>query len=167
MSTKNLSTADAIIKLKEFVDSNATCFFCTNIADGKFDTRPMSSQQVDDEGNVWFLSKKGSDKDFDIKRDDKVQLLYSLSSHSGFMSVQGKATTTDDQAKIDELWTPIAKVWFPEGKEDPSISVIKVTTDGGYYWDTEHGKVVSFIKMAASLVTGETKDDGVQGTMSL
>lgn len=167
MSVKNLSTADAIKKLKEFTEGTSTCFFCTNIADGKFDARPMSTQKVDEEGNVWFLSKKGTDKDNDIKEDDKVQLLYSRSEHSGFMSIRGTASLSDDQAKIDELWDPIAKVWFPAGKEDPSISVIKVNTKEGYYWDTEHGMMVSFLKMATSLVMGTTMDDGVEGKMTL
>ncbi|MGE3509589.1 MAG: pyridoxamine 5'-phosphate oxidase family protein [Vicinamibacterales bacterium] len=33
--------------------------------------------------------------------------------------------------KIDELWEPLAKTWFTEGKDDPRITVIKVAPRRG------------------------------------
>lgn len=167
MSTENLVSTDAIEKLKEFVDKNATCFFCTDIKEGRFEARPMSTQKIDASGNIWFLSPKASDKNTEIEQDNKVQLLYNLSEHSGFMLIRGVASISYNKEKIEELWEPIVKVWFPAGVDDPSISVIKVVPDDGYYWDTKNGKLVAFAKMAASLVTGKTMDDGVEGTMKM
>lgn len=166
MSVENLASQDAIKKMQEFVDDNATCFFCTNIADGRFDARPMSTQKVDDAGNIWFLSDKRTDKNKDIKADADVQLLYGKGPEA-FMLVRGKASLSDDKSKIAELWNPIAKVWFPDGQDDPNVSVICVTPGDGYYWDTKHGSLVSFAKMMVGLATGKPMDDGIEGTMTV
>ena len=42
-----------------------------------------------------------------------------------------------DGAKAEEMWSPIAKTWFHEGPRDPSLTILKVTPEDGYYWDTK------------------------------
>ncbi len=165
---ENLLGTEAVKKIKELVKKADTCFFCTHIKSGEsFSTRPMSTQKVDDEGYLYFLSDKGSDKNLEIQEDSYVQLLYNSSAHSGFLSIYGTAEIIYDRALIEELWEPIAKVWFTEGKDDPTISVIKVKAADGYYWDTAHGKAVSLIKMVASIVTGKTMDDSIEGNLNI
>ena len=60
----------------------------------------------------------------------------------------------------------ICKGWFQEGKDDPNISVIEIIPDEAYYWDTVHGKMISLLKIAASVVSGKTMDDGIEGNIS-
>lgn len=165
---KNVSNNEAVEKIKQLIEKAQTCLFCTKIETGKsFSTRPMSAQKVDDAGNIWFLSDKDSTKNMEVKDDDHVQLLFSGSSHSDFLSVYGKASVLYDKAKIKELWEPIVKTWFQEGVDDPHISVIKVAPEEGYYWDTKHGKLVALAKMVTSMVTGKTMDDGVEGKIKV
>jgi general stress protein 26 len=137
--------------------------FCTYHQD-KLYSRPMSTQKVDDEGNVWFLSDKDSIKNEHIALNNKVELIYAH-GHDKFLSLHGTATILYDKQKIKELWVPIAKIWFTEGADDPRISVIKVSCDDGYYWDTRHGRMIEMIKMATAFVTGTTMDDGIEGTL--
>ena len=165
---KNVNNTEAIEKIKALAEKAQTCLFCTKIETGKpFSTRPMSAQKVDDAGNIWFLSDKDSTKNMELQNDDNVQLLFSGSAHSDFLSVYGKASINYDKAKIKELWEPIVKTWFQQGVDDPNISVIKVEPSEGYYWDTKHGKLVSLIKIVTSMVTGKTMDDGIEGTIKL
>ncbi len=73
----------------------------------------------------------------------------------------------EDRAKIEELWSPLLKVWFQDGKDDDKISLIRVTPTQVYYWDTKHGEAVAFLKMAASVITGKTMDDSVEGELKV
>ena|SRR5690242_15832110 len=120
-NTKNFHNEEAVKKIKEFLDDIKVCMFCTNVTDMPFRTRPMSTLDVDDEGNLWFFSSKASDKNDEIKNDDTVQLLYAKNSDSHFLTITGKAQIVNDQKKKEELWNPIAKTWFPGGKEDPDL----------------------------------------------
>jgi hypothetical protein len=54
-----------------------------------------------------------------------------------------------------------------EGKDDPELTLIKVEPVHTYYWDTKHGKMVAFAKMLASVVTGKTIDDSIEGKLKV
>ncbi len=165
---QNLHGTEAVKKIRELTDKAPSCFFCTNIETGKaFVTRPMSVQQVDDEGNLWFLSANDSNKNDEIEEDMAVQLLFQGSNYSDFLNLYGTATITEDKEKIKELWKPILKTWFTEGENDPRISVIKVVPQEGYYWDTKHNIAVGLLKRAAGALVGKTMDDSVEGNIKV
>lgn len=164
---KDLQGDEGLKKLQELVKEIDFCMFCTNVGEIPFSTRPMSTQEVDDEGNIWFLSKASSHKNLEIRQDDKVQLLYAKGSSSEFISVYGKADVIRDRKKAEELWSIFAKTWFNEGVDDPELTIIRVRPEDVYYWDTKHNRMVSLLKIAAGAVTGRESDDGVEGTISL
>ena len=162
----NLSGKEAAEKIKELVDKANMCFFCTDLKSGRpFATRPMSVQQVDDNGDIWFLSAVDSHKNEELQRDPHVQLLFQGSDYSDFLSLYGTASISKDKDKIKELWEPMVKTWFTEGIDDPRITVIKVEPQDGYYWDTKHGQMVSFVKQIAGAIMGKTLDDSIEGTV--
>lgn len=165
--TKNLISDEAVEKIKKLAESADICHFVTAVTKIPFSTRPMSTQKVDDNGSVWFMSDKSSTKNNDIKNDNRVQLFYSHQSSSEYLSIYGTAEIVFDKKLIDEMWTPIAKAWFTEGKDDPAISLIKVTPQEGYYWDTKNNKMISLVKIATAIVTGKTMDDGVEGNLKV
>jgi general stress protein 26 len=161
---QNLSNRDAIKKLQELT-KDEVCMFCTFANEENLMPRPMSTTAVEDDGTIWFFSQKHSDKNQEIAINNKVQLIYSNPGKQNFLSVIGDAEVVTDKAKISELWTNFVRAWFKEGIDDPDVSLIKVTPHESYYWDTKHGKMVSFLKMLISSVSGKTMDDGVQGEL--
>ena len=166
-AVENLTASDAVKKIREIAKDANICMFVTNLTKLPLAGRPMATQEVDDEGNIWFMSDKNSDKDHNIKRDDRVQLFYSHTGNYEYLSIFGKAELINDKSKIEELWTPMAKTWFKEGKDDPAIELIKVSPEDAYYWDTKNNKMISLIKFAMSSVGIIPKDDGgVEGTLA-
>ena len=158
----------AIDKIRELTEKASTCFFCTNIRTGQpFETRPMALQKLDDEGNMYFLSSKDSFKNIELQQDPYVQLLFQGSQYSDYLQVYGKAQLSDEPGLIDELWSPLFKTWFTEGKDDPRISVITVKPQEGYYWDTKNNKVIGLMKRVAGAVMGKTMDDSIEGELSV
>ena len=162
----DLSGAKAVEKMKQLVDKAETCFFCTGaISNGSTGTRPMSVQEVDDQGNLWFLSADDSHKNLELQQDAHVRLYFQGGKHTDFLLLNGTATVSRDKARIKELWKPILKTWFTEGQDDPRITVIKVAPTEGYYWDSKHGMAVAGIKMLIGAATGKTLDDSIEGTL--
>ncbi|MBC7388585.1 MAG: pyridoxamine 5'-phosphate oxidase family protein [Opitutaceae bacterium] len=166
-TVKDLYLEEGIEKMKDLAEDVRICMFCTSSDSLPFTTRPMATSKVDDDGTIWFLSSKDSEKNFEIMENANVQLIYSKPGDSKFMSVYGIASIQTSQAKIDELWNPLAKAWFTEGNEDPNISVIRFIPQTAQYWDTAHGKVISLISIAASALTGKSHDDGIEGHIKL
>lgn len=161
---KNLIGQEALDKIKEIADKAGSCFFCTKITTGEaFATRPMAPEEIDDEGNFWFLSASDSYKNKELTADPSVQMLFQGSAYKDFLTIYGKATISRDKEKIKELWDPMMKTWFTEGIDDPRITVIKVTPTDGYYWDTKNSMAVAMIKRIVGAVKGETYDDSIEG----
>ena len=163
---QNLYEKEAIEKLKELADRIDFCLFCTGeklpVA-----CRPMSTLKVDDDGFLYFFSSARSAKNKAVEDKDTVQLLYTNPQKFEFMDVYGSATVTRDMTLIDELWEDIHTAWFPEGKDDPTLTVIIVKPEMGYYWDTKAGVMVSFLKIITAAATGKTMDGGIEGELSL
>ena len=165
---KNLIGKEALDKIKSLAKSAGSCFFCTKITTNKAcQTRPMAPEQIDDDGNFWFLSANDSYKNEELSEDPAVQLLFQGGAYSDFLTIYGKATISTDKEKIAELWDPMMKTWFTEGQDDPRITVIKVTPIDGYYWDTKNGMAIALIKRVVGAIKGETIDDSVEGTVKL
>ncbi len=167
-NTENLINKEAIDKLKSLVNEIMVCLFCTDLkTDDGATCRPMTAIKVCDQGNIWFFSEKSSDKNKAIASDNDVQLFFSHPGKSSYLVVNGEAEIILDTEKIEELWTPIAKIWFKEGKNDPSLSVIKVTPKSAYYWDTNGNQMINFLKMVASVATGANLVTGNQGSIKV
>lgn len=167
-TTENLNDEAAIDKLKSLVVEIMTCLFCTKLKTNDGATcRPMTAMKVCDQGNIWFFSEKNSDKNEEITHDKKVQLFFASPAKSSYLVVNGDAEIILDKAKIEELWTPMAKIWFKEGKDDPNISVIKVTPNSAYYWDVDGNRMVNFFKMIASIATGTNIGSVKEGEITI
>jgi general stress protein 26 len=165
---KDIMGEEAVEKIKQLVEKAGTCFFCTNMHAGQpFSTRPMAVQKTDDHGNLYFLSASDSVHNAEIENNPMVQLLFQGSSYDSFLTLYGEATISRDEDLIEELWNPMMKTWFTEGKDDPRITIITITAAEGYYWDTKHGKMVSFVKRLVGAATGNTLDDSIEGTIIL
>ena len=157
-------TIEGVDKLKELVEAIRICLFSTKLKtqDGAT-TRPMSAVKVCDKGNIYFFNQKDSDKNKEIEEDPKVQLFFSHPAKGSYLVVNGTASITTDRKKIEELWNPAVEIWFEKGKDDPNISIIKVTPSSAYFWDTDGNQMINILKMAASFVTGTNLVSGSEG----
>lgn len=165
---QDLTSSGAVVRIREMSDDADSCFFCTTpLANSETGgTRPMSIKEADASGALWFLSASDSHKNAEIQADPAVRLYLQSSKHSGFLVLDGHATISRDPQRIDDLWNPIMKTWFTEGKDDPRITVIQVAPQSGYYWDNKHGEFVAATKMVIGAAIGKTLDDSIEGTVA-
>jgi general stress protein 26 len=138
--------------------------------DGSIHSRPMGTLKLDEEnfdGKLWFFSRKNSHKNFDIQNDQHVNLAYASPDNQQYVSVQGKAYLSSDKEKMKELWNPAFLAWFPEGLNDPELSLIEVRVERADLWDSPPGKVVQLVGFVKSVVTGKPYDENSKQTEHL
>jgi len=169
---EDLTSTDAISKIKELAERCGICLFHTafpsgTATDAVSNCRPMALQGVDEAGTLWFLSSSESDKNHEIKENHTVLLTFQNNANSEFLELTGLASIHQDKATIEAHWTEFANAWF-EGKDDPRVRVISVSPVSGHYWDTKNGKLWASIKMIFSAVAGAKMDDGgVDGELKI
>jgi general stress protein 26 len=163
---KDLQSTEAIKKLKSLVEDIRFCMY-TTYENGKIESRPMTTLEVDEEGNAWFFTNKNTELGKDTGSGEDVTLIYSHPGDNTYLSVTGHATIVEDDQKKEELWSPLSKAWFPQGKEDPNLVILKVTTEEAAYWDSPSSKMVVFVSLIKAAVTGHPSDQGEHGKLNL
>jgi general stress protein 26 len=113
-------------KLYELIKDVKICMMTTVEPDGSLHSRPMYNQEADEAGDLWFFTRLQSPKVTEISKDGQVNLGFSNPSKQDYVSVSGKAVIVRDRARIDEKWSEPLKAWFPDGKDDPNIALIRV-----------------------------------------
>ncbi len=136
---------DAIKKIKDVAEDISICMFCTNTGEIPFETRPMGTRKVDDDGNIWFLSSDNLTKKIESMPDDKVQLIYSKPTQAYFLSILGHAEVIKDLQKTEEVQQALAKVLLPEEKKNPNLTFIRIIPEHANFWDTKNGKMLSLL----------------------
>ncbi len=139
----------------------------TTFANEKFRSRPMSTQEFDENGNLWFFTSDQTHKVDEIEADNRVSVAYSKPDDNVYVSVFGRADIVKDRAKIEELWNPILKAWFPEGLDDPTLCLLKISVEEAEYWDSTNSKLVQIAGFVKALVTGQSADGGEYGKINL
>ena len=154
-------------KFKELIEYVDVCMFTTLDDDYKLHSRPMSTAQVDEEGNAWFFTNEFSEKINEISRDNAVNLIYSDPAKNIYVNVKGTCTMIIDRKKMEELWTPVLKAWFPDGLDDPKLCLVKVVTEDAYFWNNKASKMTAYFNMLAAIEKGEKYEEGESGKLQL
>jgi general stress protein 26 len=147
--------AEALKKLRELVKELQFGMLTTITANGALRSRPMGTQQIEGDESIWFFAAEDSPKVDEIRHDQQVCLAYSSPQKQKYVSISGRARVVKDRQKAQELWTPLAKAWFPGGVDDPKLVLINVPIESAEYWDSPSSKVVQFYGLAKAAITGE------------
>jgi general stress protein 26 len=128
--------------------------------DGTLRSRPMATQDLEFDGVLWFFTLENAPKVGDVQEHPQVNLSYVKPDDERYVSISGTAQLVRDKQKIDELWKPFLKAWFPNGKDDPNLALLKVTVTVAEYWDGLSNKMVQLYYIAKSAATGKVDMGG-------
>lgn len=167
MSTENLYNQEAVEKLKEMTEQIKVGMLCTRVpGTGQIHAVPMHIQETDDQGNIWFLFSSESESFRHLEAYPQVSLLFSDPGSYSFLSIHADTEISHNREKIDIYWSAMAAAWF-DGKEDPRIQVLRIKPLEAHYWDNQSNKLVTFLKIAISGITGSQTDAGREGDLNL
>lgn len=150
---------ESIDKIKDLTEGIDFCML-TTIDGGHLRSRPMSTQEFELDGDLWFFTSDNTHKIEEIDKDNRVNVAYSKTDNNTYVSLSGRGEVSMDRAKIEELWNPILKAWFPEGLDDPHLCLLKVTVEHAEYWDAPSSKIVQLVGFVKALATGQEADYG-------
>jgi len=140
----------------------------TRDEDGHLRSRPMANQQADAfDGSLWFFTYADTPKVDETNREHQVCLAFADASRQTFVSVSGHAEIVRDKAQIDRLWREPLATWFPKGKDDPRIALIKVVIEKAEYWDAPSSTMVHAYGYLKAKLTGEPPKPGDHQKISM
>jgi general stress protein 26 len=154
-------------KLYEQIDTIEIAMMTTRRADGHLQSRAMATQKRASGADLWFVTLENSDKLRDISRDPHVNLSYYKDRTREWISVSGLARTSQDRQKIQELYAPDWKAWFPKGddprhgtEEDPRMVLIAVDVHAAVFLEVNKPQPVILFELVKGWLTGSTPEIG-------
>ena len=157
---------ESIKKIQELTEGIDFCML-TTLDGGVLRSRPMSTQEFEFDGDLWFFTSDNTHKISEIEKDNRVNVAYSKPDDNVYLSVSGKAEVVKDRTKIEELWSPVLKAWFPEGLEDPHLCLLRISVEQAEYWDAPNSTIVQLFGMVKAIATGEEADYGENKKINL
>lgn len=151
-----MTDTTATQRLAELIKDFRFAMFTTRNAHDRLVAHPLTVQETEFDGDLWFLVSRSASFIDDLRRDDNAGV--SLSSNGSWVSLSGTATLVEDAAKVRELWSPTVEAWFTDGPNDPDVGLLKFSAESAEYWDSPGGKLASLFSFVKAKVTGEPYD---------
>jgi general stress protein 26 len=157
MSKRNyMKNKEGLRKIRTFIDEQQTVMMASNLDTKPFSVCPMTVQQMDEQGDLWFFVSRESGLYKDIEDDNRIQIIYSDDKKQQYLSIFGNATHIIAEQKKDELWNCNLLNWF-EGKDDPNLALLSVHMENAFYWDNENSRLVPFFDLEEDVASGSAE----------
>jgi general stress protein 26 len=129
-------------KLRKFIKSTRIAMFTTVASDGRLRSRPMANLKGGFDGDLWFVTRSTAPKAEEIKDNQHVNVAYADADAERFVSISGLASLVREPDRIQQLWSRRLRAWFPGGKKDPELALIRVRIDRAEVWDSKTSTMV-------------------------
>src|SRR4051812_7968267 len=117
---------ELVAKLERLILDIEVAMVTTVTPDGSLHSRPMFTLEADAGGELWFLTSDVSAEATDIAEEHAVNVSYADPANGRYVSVTGQASILRDAEKVQELWKPALKRFFPQGPENPHVALLRV-----------------------------------------
>ena len=156
-----------VAELKARIKPIRFAMFTTINEHGHLNSHPMTSQEVDEEGNLWFFTSTETALWQDIAAHPQVNLSFAAPEDNAYISVSGEAERVVERERIKAMWNPSLQAWYPHGPDDPHVMLVKVVSHSAEYWDNGASGMVQLFQMARAVLTGSTPDEGQHARLDL
>ena len=130
--------------------------------------QPMTAYADKEEGALWFFTKRTSDLVKETGFEGHAAMFCVLSKDQEFQACVGGDLVADhDREKIGKYWNAVAAAWFPEGKDDPDLTLLKFTPADAQVWVSRSGPLNFAWEIAKANATKTIPDVGDAAHLNL
>lgn len=148
---------DQAEKLHDLVADFTDAMLVTRSLSGGLHARPMRIADLEHDADLWFVSSTNSGKIHEI--EEKPEVNVTLQGGGKYISLSGRVSIDNDRSKIESMWREPLRTWFPEGKDDPRIVLLRFEASEGEYWDNSGAQGIKYLfKAGKAYLQGKTPD---------
>ena len=130
----------------------------THDANGELASRPFTTQAAGHDGAIWFFTRTDAEAVSDVQRDPQALLCYADQSAHRFISCRGEASLSHDRQLIETWWKPAYKTFFPEGRDDPALVLLRIQISKADIWDSQTSKMAQLLTIGKAAIGMATDD---------
>ena len=97
-------------------------------------SEPLTAQLDEDQVDTLFFF---IGKDNRLAKGGDAMVQFVSKGQDYFACLAGSAQVTNDRAMIDKLWSNQVEAWFPGGKSDPNLALLRFDIDSAELWESD------------------------------
>lgn len=100
-------------------------------------TRPMTAQVTEHRAPIWFFATRDDALVQKVGVASRAVATFASKGHEIFATLQGPLTIDTSRGSVDRLWNRSVAAWYPLGKEDPTLVLLKFDAERAEIWRHE------------------------------
>lgn len=159
MSDKTLTAAEAQDAFWKALKSSNTGLLGLEQAGAL--SQPMTAFQDEGSTSIWFFSRDDVELVNEVASGADARFEYGSKDQKVWASLKGRLSVAPrDQAVIDRHWNPVLSAWYPDGKDDPHLVLLRFDGADGRIWVSDGGLLKFAFEIVKANMTGETPVSG-------
>lgn len=122
--------------------------------------QPMTAFRDEETAAIWFFTRTDVEMVRDVGEGQDAVFTYGSKDQQVWASLRGRLSVQRDIAVIERHWNPIVAAWYPEGMEDPHLTLLRFDGVEGRIWVSQTGALGFFYQVAKANLTKTTPDAG-------
>ena len=123
---------------------------------------PMTAYAEPESNTIWFYTSKDTDLAQAAQGGAEAMFIVMAKDQDFQACIAGELKTTQDRLHRDKYWSPMVAAWFPEGKDDPNLTLLSFTCRDADVWISDAGALKFGWEVAKANLTKATPDIGGQ-----
>lgn len=128
-----------------------------------YHAQPMTAFREEETGTIWFFTRDDTDlaKDAGIGGGQSAMFHYGSKDQNTWACIHGELSVHGpDRTIIDRHWNPVLAAWYPGGKDDPHLTILRFDADDGRVWVNKGGLIKFAFEVAKANLTRTLPDAG-------
>ena len=127
---------------------------------------PMTAFVERESSTLWFFTSKQTDLAEAVQSAASAMFVFMTKDQELQACIGGDLVASSDTLHRDKFWGPMVSAWFPHGKEDPTLALLKLSCKNAEVWLSEQGPVKFGWEIAKANLTGAKPDVGARATLT-
>ena len=127
--------------------------------------QPMTAFVERGTGSLWFFTRRDTDLAREIGQGGQAMFVYQRDDIQA--CIGGRLSLEHDRARMERYWNAVVAAWYPDGKDDPQLTLLRLDADDAQVWITEAGPVKFAWEIAHANATRQQPDLGGRTDLNL
>ncbi|HYE41782.1 MAG TPA: pyridoxamine 5'-phosphate oxidase family protein [Caulobacteraceae bacterium] len=122
--------------------------------------QPMTGFEEPEANRVWFFTRDDTDLARSISSGQSAMYTVVTKDTKVYACLMGELSVRNDRERIDKYWNPVVAAWYPEGKDDPHLTLLCFDLEDARLWLNDKGPVMFMYEVAKANLTKSFPDSG-------
>jgi general stress protein 26 len=127
--------------------------------------QPMTAFAEKDTGQIWFFTYDDTGLVKEIGQGGTAMFVFQTKGL--WACIGGRLAVQRDRERMDKYWNAVVAAWYPEGKDDPRLTMLCLDADDAQVWVSEAGPVKFAWEIARANLEHRQPDLGGRADLNL